>query len=295
MTLPNFFIVGAAKSGTTSLYHYLDQHPDIFMSRVKEPHYFVDWDKYVKNLEGYEALFAAWNGERAVGEASTGYLYDSSSPARIKELVPHAKIIILLRNPAEMAFTLWRHMRRLGKRGEHKTFRAALKAENARLGDHEFKAKNQDSWHGNFYYYNRALYYPQVKRYYDTFGKSNVHVIIFEEFAGNPIEKCREVFRYLGVDESFMPSIDRFNVGREVRHRGLQKLICNPPERIKALAGLMPGRVRNRIKETLLRINAKKAPTFEPSIKEELLANYRSDVEKLEKLLGRKLSIWYSR
>ncbi len=295
MTLPNFFIVGAAKSGTTSLYHYLDQHPDIFMSKVKEPHYFVDWDKYVKNLEEYEALFAGWNGERAVGEASTGYLYDPTTPARIKELVPDAKIIILLRNPADMAFTLWRHMRRLGKRGEHQTFKSALKAENARINDPGFKAKNQDSWHGNFYYYSRALYHQQVKRYYDTFGKNNVHVIIFEEFAGNSIEKCREVFRYLGVDESFVPSIDRFNVGREVRHRGLQKLISKPPERIKALAGFLPGRVRSRIKETLLRINAKKAPTFEPSIKDELLTSYRSDVEKLEKLLGRKLSIWYTK
>ena len=292
MTLPNFFIVGAAKSGTTSLYHYLDQHPDIFMSRVKEPHYFVDWDKYVKNLEEYEALFAAWNGERAVGEASTGYLYDPSSPARIKELVPHAKIIILLRNPAEMAFTLWRHMRRQGKRGEHLTFRAALKIEIARLSDPKFKAKNQDSWHGNFYYYSRALYFSQVKRFFDTFGNNNVHVIIFEEFAENPMEKCREVFRYLGVDESFMPSIDRFNVGREVRHRGLHKIIHNPTPFQAKIAAALPKKMVEGARKLMVKLNSKPAPLIDKDLERELIGKYQPDIKKLSALIGRDLSHW---
>ena len=111
--LPNFFIVGAAKSGTTSLAEYLKQHPEIFMSEFKEPHYFLPEGAMASNYYGtwdnYMSLFKDVRNEKAIGEASTGYLYYPESARMIINRIPDAKIIISLRNPVEMAFSLYQH------------------------------------------------------------------------------------------------------------------------------------------------------------------------------------------
>ncbi len=107
--LPNFFIVGAAKSGTTSLVHYIEQHPDIYMSAVKEPFYYVS-DHGYEDFDEYAGLFSGAKNELRVGEASTGYLFDPCAAQKIKDEYRDAKIIICLRNPIDMAFSYWKYM-----------------------------------------------------------------------------------------------------------------------------------------------------------------------------------------
>lgn len=293
MALPNFFIVGAAKSGTTSLYHCLAQHPDVFMPELKEPHYFVDWGKYVSSLGEYEALFSGVSGQKAIGEASTGYLFEQETPGRIKGLIPGARIIIILRNPADMAFALWRHMRRLGKRGEKLSFEKALAAEPGRMADPAFRACQFESWHGNFYYFGRALYHGQVNRYIDAFGPDRVLVLIFEEFREDPLGMCRQVFGFLGVDTGFRPEASAKNVGREVRHRGLKKLLDEPTPSQARLAALLPEGLRAGGRRLLVRLNSKPVHPLDPVLKKELMDRFMPDVKMLEGLLGRDLSLWY--
>ena len=144
MTLPNFLVIGAAKSGTSSLYMYLKQHPEIYMSPIKEPHFFSFDDeskmtkgpgdpihKAITNFDDYQAQFDGVTDEKAIGEASTSYLYRPEAPGRIHAMLPDAKLIVILRNPVDRAFSAYMHVVR-DKRETSKDFAEALSKEESR-------------------------------------------------------------------------------------------------------------------------------------------------------------------
>jgi hypothetical protein len=210
--LPDFFVCGAARSGTTSLWQYLRQHPDIFMPRVieqKEPAYFSDIYG-VNDWNFYLSLFAGAGTRKSVGEASGAYLTSPESAGRIRQKIPQARIIISLRNPVERAWSLFKWMRA----HSYETipdFAEALETEDkSRLGNTTF-LRNNGEYYYNFLYYNSGLYYEQVKRFFDTFGRDRVHVQIFEEFIRTPLEHTQRIFSFLGVDPKFQPAIEKHN------------------------------------------------------------------------------------
>ena len=209
---PNFFICGAARSGTTSLWQYLRQHPDIYMPSTieqKEPSYFCDLYGY-SEWHHYLNLFHDAGDRKRVGEASTPYLTSPESAGRIKAAIPDAKLIISLRNPVVRAYSLykWMHDHSYEKIA---SFAEALEAEDAwRLGNDEF-AKNNGQYYYNFLYYHSGLFFQQVKRYFDTFGREQVHVLIFEEFVKTPLEHVRRISEFLGVDAGFVPKLEVHN------------------------------------------------------------------------------------
>ncbi len=289
MPMPNFFIVGAAKCGTSSLYYYLKQHPQVFMSEAKEPQFFLDDKGGVNDRAVYERLFEAVTDEKAVGEATTAYLYAEESPGLIKAAVPDARIIILLRNPAEMAYSLWRYICRIGKRGESLSFVDALKAEDGRMKDPEFRMG--ETWHAQFYYFHRGLYYEQVKRYIDTFGRDNVKVFIFEDFAKDPVRICREAFMFLGVYPDFVPDLRKKNVGN-VRHRGLKKLLSEPTPYQAKMMAVIPEGIRKPLNDLLVDLNSRRPKPMDRRLRRELLDKYAPDIKRLEGLIGRDLSHW---
>lgn len=290
--MPNFLIVGAAKSGTTSLYRYLSQHPDIFMPKWKELSFFIKdpfgpIDK-VKKPEYYCRVFAKVQNQSAIGEASTSYLVDESAPKRIKEVLGTIKILIVLRDPVEMSYSLYNHQAR--KEGETlKTFEAALEAEEGRRRDHCFRKKCY-GWHANYYYYHRGLYFGQVKRYLDTFSKDNVMIFLFEEFISDPVWIAQRAFRFLGVDDSFVPVIKVHNPAGN---------ILNIP-RFWEDAGLFQKTVsfvfsRNLIRKIpfLLRnIDRKPPQPINPTTAQRLRKRFHDDICSLEQLIGRDLSTW---
>jgi Sulfotransferase domain len=288
MTLPNFLIVGAAKCGTTSLYHHLRQHPQIFMPDLKEPMFFMDWEGGVVSLKDYRALFDNAQGEKAIGEASTAYLYAEEAPGRIKELLGNIKIIMILRNPADRAYSHWHYLFEVRKRGEKLPFKEALKREPERMKDPAFR-NQRENWHTAFYYFNRGLYYNQVKRYYEHFGKENVLIHIFEDFKTDPLKTCRETFSFLGVDPDFIPEFKWLNVGN-VRHSGLHKLLHNSTPFQARVTAALPKKAAAYCKDLLTRLNAK--PTLDKRLRKELLARYEPDVKKLSELIERDLSHW---
>jgi len=289
---PNFLIVGAAKSGTTSLYDYLRQHPDIFMPKWKELSFFIG-DSFgplhrVRRPEYYYRVFAKAKDQSAIGEASTSHLCDEAAPKLIQEKLGIIKIIIVLRDPVTMAYSLYNHQVR--REGETlKTFEAASEAEEGRIRDSGFRKKCY-GWHTNYYYYHRGLYFEQVKRYLDTFGKEKVMIFLFEELARDPVHVAQRAFRFLGVDDSFVPEVKVLNPAGE---------ILNIP-RFWEDAGLLQKTVsfvfsRNLIKKMphLIRNIGRKPPEpIKPTTASKLRERFHDDICRLEQLIGKDLSAW---
>ncbi len=214
---PNFFIIGAAKSGTTSLWQYLKQHPDIFMPEEigwKEPSFYCD-TYGVDSYEEYLSLFKDAGSKKRVGEASTPYLSSPESADKIHHAVPEAKIIVLLRNPVDRAYSLYKWMFQYGYE-TIPAFEEALEAElSARKDCQDFIAgkfyKGSFCYYWDFLYFSSGLYYEQVKRYYQLFPKDQLAVIIFEEFANNTLQTVHGLYTFLGVDPNFDPEIKIHN------------------------------------------------------------------------------------
>jgi hypothetical protein len=209
--LPNFFIAGTARAGTTSLWEYLRQHPDIYMPPVfelKEPSFFCD-SYGIKDWKQYLELFAEGRGRKMIGEASGPYLTSPESPARIREAFPEARFIISLRNPADRAFSKYKWMR-ANRFESAPSFEEALKLEESRAASDDFR-KNNGQYFYNFLYFQSGRYVEQVRRFFETFGREQVRVVIFEEWTRQPLETVREIFSFLGVDAQFAPQIQVYN------------------------------------------------------------------------------------
>jgi hypothetical protein len=290
LTMPNFFIVGAQKAGTTSLYQYLNQHPQVYMSPRKEPHFFEGMHSEfrrpgrrsvpVRNLAEYQALFAGASGERAIGETSASYLFSPRAPGIIKSSIPDAKIIAILRNPADRAYSNFVYCVQVG-REPLGSFAEGLQAEEART---------RDKWGPLWYYKQKGFYYAQVKRYFDTFGRDQVGVWLYEDLRNDTFGVLGEVFQFLGIDECFVPDASsEYNpsgiprVGR--LYAGVRTLTARNPALVERV---LPARLRGYVKRRIF----VKPPPFPPEVRRQLTDSYREDILRLQELIGRDLLVW---
>jgi len=283
---PNFFIVGAAKSGTSALANFISQHPEVFMSPVKEPYFFVG-NPEISSKE-YLKLFNKASGFLVIGEASTGYLYDKDSPELIRSTCRDAKIIIILRNPIDMAFSLWRYMTNNGN--ENESFIDSICMQDERHS--ELFINKCAGRFENYLYLERAKYYQQVRRYYDCFGYDNVKVLIYERVFLNVEEACRDIFRFLDIQDSFIPMIKFVNKGGGVRYNWLKKM---RNRKYPFLRYSLPISLRKKIREVVRDINVdRKKVGAELRIEERkmLCSLLKEDVEKLKVLLSDNLTEW---
>jgi len=287
--LPNFFIVGAAKAGTTSLYEYLRGHPDIFMACPKEVNYFsyddlkgqnLYYDYYkVKHLQKYRRLFAKAVNKPAIGEASVSYLFYQSVPERIKSLIPCAKIIIILRDPVERAFSHYLMDWRLGY----------VNVDFKKI----FLNKNAHKFHNLYYqqYILLGLYYDQVKRYLDVFGNDRVRVFFFEDLKSNTDSLMKSIFDFLHIDPGFTPlSKQWYNTFNVPKSSPIRSLYGNHFIRF-IIKKCSPKKLQSIMKENLF-IHGQK-PRLDDEIVTLLTDYYLDDIKKLEKLLKVDLSAWY--
>src|SRR5579864_392095 len=288
-TKPNFLIAGAGKAGTTSLHEYLAQHPDIFMSTFKEPNFFVHNYGY-SSWNDYLALFSGARSEKAIGESSTGYLCSEESPGWIKSTFGQVKIILVLRNPARRAESLYWWMVREGYE-DAPTFVDALEREPQRERDPNFRT-NCSAFFSDYLYFGSGLYSAPVRRFLETFGKENVRIFLFEEFVKDPLAICRDIFNFLDVDPDFKPAIAIHNEGRLPASPGLQFWLRN---RAPGHLAILPSRLRRKIINGLMGWNTKRGltPQRDRNIEAVLLNRYREDIQRLEQLLERDLSIWF--
>jgi hypothetical protein len=299
MPLPNFLIIGAQKSGTTALYHYLKQHPQIYMSPVKEPYFFALENEelnfrgprdleilsqmVVTDFGAYCELFRNVSNEMAVGEASAGYLHSPKALERIRRYAPDAKLIAVLRDPAERAYSSFLHMVRDGREplGD---FERALQAEETRI---------RDNWGPIWHYKQKGFYYGQLKRYFEAFGRDQVKVYLYEDLKGDPLGMLQDTFRYLAVDDAFVPDMSlRHNISGVPKNRALHSFLRRPHPVKSAAKLFVPEGVRVRLVTSLRNRNLSRPPRLSPEVRGRLVGEYREDILRLEELIQRDLSGW---
>jgi hypothetical protein len=311
--LPNFFIVGTGKAGTTSLHNYLRQHPQIYMSPVKEPGFFAT-EIRAENLSGplrrhlavqslalpkilndgapfnpygwlagdwqeYERLFQGVNGEKAIGEATAAYLWSATAAANIHARRPEARIIMILRDPAERAFSQYLHQLSVGLTGA--TFHQHLE---------QCACAGRKKLSHLYPFLEIGLYCEQVKRFLDLFPREQIRIYWYEQAWRQPANLMADVFRFLDVDHTFQPDLSFKSLERRAPrlvapHHFLKKFGLWYP-----LKALVPARLRAPLRQAAFRRG--RSLTMDPSDRRYLIDYYRDDIQRLAALLDRDLSAW---
>ncbi|MGL5943950.1 MAG: sulfotransferase family protein [Waterburya sp.] len=296
MNVPNFIVIGAAKSGTTSLYRYLNQHPSIYLSPIKETNFFAtkfvdtiplfqDLDLTleqakkntfpVKNFTDYQRLFEeVTSNQTAIGEVSPLYLNSFIAAQRIKSHIPDVKLIAILRNPIDRAYSGYQMQLRQAK--ETRSFASNLGVEEI--------------------YIRGGFYYEQLKRYFETFNSCQIKVLLYEDFRKNPLKVMQEIFKFIEVDDTFAPDTStKFNQGGIPKNVNAYNLVLNNKISTivqKSLKAMMPPKIRQKlISEVQSRLLSKPQP-LTPEIRRQLKEIYQNDVYKLEQLINRNLQQW---
>ena len=292
--LPNFLIIGAAKGGTTALYDYLVQHPDVFMCHPKEPHFFafegqtVDFrgprdDQRINRVavteqSRYEALFAGVGGQRAVGEASVSYLYTDGAAERIRRRLPDAKLICMLRDPVPRAFSSYMYMR-TQLREPLDDFTAALDAEPQRI---------RDGWQHLWHYQQMGFYAGQLRRFLDRFSPEQVKVVIFDDFKADPRGVLAETLQFLQLDSSFQPRFEpQPNRSGRAKSQLLQTVLQTRTPMHRLANRIVPKSWKQRLLNSNLR-----PVSIDPPVARRLAELYRDDVAELSELINRDLTHW---
>lgn len=297
----NLFIVGAPKSGTSAMTQYLAAHPDIYMAR-KEMHFFgqdlrFGHQFYRRDLKAYLDEFQAWNGQRWAAEASVWYLFSARAAKEIKEFNPDARIIIMLRKPSEMLHSLYHQFSYDGN--EHlPSFEEALRAQDDRSAGRRLNPQTYLAQ--GLVYCDTVRYAEQVCRYFDAFGRENVKVILFDDFAEDVPTTYRETLEFLGLEPSLRPAEFKvINPAKKVRSHVLRAILNSPRIRSVALAarpcipqwafsGLQ--RLEARLRQSNTR-NMVRSP-LSLVLRAQLDGEFAPEVERLGQLLGRDLTHW---
>ena len=275
---PNLFIAGVEKGGTTSLWRYLDAHPDVFMSEVKEPSFFTaDRHDAAKTEEQYLALFAG-RTERWLGEASVRYFYDELAAERIRSAAPEGRILIILRNPVDRAYSAyWGTVR---SAHEQRSFRQAVEAELA--GGRAFDAENPRKA-----YLRRSAYLAPVERFLRVFG-DRVRILFLEELQASPREEMAAVYRFLDIDPDVAARLDlsAHNTYWQPRNRVVDLAMSSVGAR-RLARRIVPKSVHRRLDRVLVTKGEK--PALDRDLRELLDGRFAPERPALESLLGRQL------
>jgi hypothetical protein len=291
VTLPNFIVIGAAKAGTTALYWYLAEHPDVFMSQVKETNYFAyglnaegqllygDANIHhfpVKTLREYEQLFADAGKTAAIGEVSPLYLECPQAAGRIRELLPATKIICCLRHPVDRAYS---------------DYLMYLRNRN-RLFDPARELTATSHWASPDSHWMRiGRYHEPLSRYFDAFPRSQIQVFLFDDLKRNLLGVVQALYRFLGVDPAFEPDLETpHNVGGMPASRLLEGLFTSRSIR-SAFEPWIPKQAANWVRWLRTR-NMRQPPPLPSELRKELTVQFRDDIAKTSELIGRSLQHW---
>ena len=302
--LPDFLVIGAGKSGTTSLDKYLNQHPQIFVPKVKEPNFFGYENTKVEDLNGNEAdikhflrstttldkyleIFKDAAPDQIKGETSNTYMYHHGAPERIKHYIPDVKLIAVLRQPANRLYSRFLHLAR----------------EN-RLPSEEFSDcldKTSIWWERNDLI-KEGFYYKNLAKYFALFPRENIKIYLYDEFQNNSEKILQEIYEFLGVDKNFKPDQSvRYNQSGFVKNKSLNKVIGQGGIISQYMRRLLPKVLLDKIKGNLTlkrRINNLRGknlsrPALDPAIKQFLTFEvYHDDIKRLQDLIGKDLSHW---
>jgi hypothetical protein len=294
--LPSFLILGAPKAGTTSLYQYLSQHPQVFMSAHKEPKFFAFekcdlnftgpykarkqiQDTTVVDIVSYQKLFVSARGQKAVGEASPIYLHNEQSAARIQHYLPDAKFIAILRNPVERAYSDWQHNFQQGFETLN-DFRTALEAWDKRAQTMGIPYLN---------YIEKGYYAKHLERYQKYFSRDQFAIFLFEDLQNSPNNLLKIIFDFLEIDNSVKINTGKkFMVGQQqVRYTYFESALMILDNFLSGSKfGILDG-MKTKIRDWYLI-----PQVISDSDYKWLLGYYRTDIEQLQHMLSRDLSGW---
>lgn len=269
---PDFLIPGAPRSMTTALFYYLDEHPDVCFSRVKEVNFFTRY--YDKGEEWYLRFFKSWNGESRIGEASTRYMSEPQAAERIYKFNPDFKHIFVLRNPADRAYSEYK--RDVEIRGVEKPF------------DTLVLASDQYTWPGK--------YYTHIRRFLSYFSKDQMLFVLFEDLASETPSETRRICQFLGVDPSFEFTLfgKVINAPRMPNSLRLQQWIFkhlrhsyDDPTTTRYVKN-----VARRILNSLNHRIPKGFPPMADSTRKYLIDLFEEEISSLEVLIGTDLTSW---
>ncbi|MEP7158165.1 MAG: sulfotransferase [Chloroflexota bacterium] len=294
MPRPDFFVVGAFKSGSTALYEGLRRHPQIFMPFHKEPLYFGDdlTRRYGRMSEAdYLRLFKGAKPGQRVGEASTWYLYSESAAREIKAFSPDAKILVVLRNPVDVMYA--QHNQLIFNVIEDiPVFEDALAAEPERRAGKRIPPGPINV--ENLFYRHSVRFAEQLRRYFDVFGRDKVHVFLTDDLVRDGAGTVRRVLEFLDVDPSLAAAPPRSNENRRVRSPLMQRLIFAPKLLLPLAPFLRRFKSVRALRTRLLDANSESKPRapMDPALRRRLLDEFRPQIEDLGRLIERDLSAW---
>lgn len=288
---PNFFILGAAKCGTTSLYKYLSQHPDVYFPVAKEPQFFSNDEEYKKGFDYYLGrFFAGVEKFKLRGDATPHYLYYEKAAERISKLQnsENIKFIIILRNPVDRAYSLYWNM--VAEGYETLTFEEALRSEPQRQKEGVVEALGSV----RYQYVDSGLYAKQLKAYYKYFNKNQFLVLFHDDLKKNPSTVMESVAGFLGLSEMKYEISESHNASGVSRSFAVQHVLRGDFRIKRWLGKLLPFTFKYHIVNFLLKMNKKKK-AYTPmttEVRNELVKTFNTDIEELEKSLDVDLSEW---
>jgi hypothetical protein len=278
--LPSFFVLGAARCGTTSLTRLLAQHPDIFVSDPREPFFFTQPYQVIANPVAYARLFERAEEHQVIGEASHAYMTDPASAATLRAFLPSPKFIVVLRNPADRAYALYAHMRSRGY--EHiSSFERALAAEDRRFRSRRFQARSPHYlW--NYMYFRSGLFGEQMARYLALFPAESFYVTTLYRLVAQYESVAADIHRFLGVAEMPPPELPHLGQSRGVRLgfvQNLERRLVRPLTRRGIRGSWM-------IRRAVTAWNRTSLPPIPAAVKDRLMERYRPDLVTLADLTG---------
>jgi hypothetical protein len=300
--MPNFLIIGATKSATTSLFMYLGQHPQVYLPPVKEPNFFnsvglpkpADYRpqrgpiRKIYDLAEYQALFAdAPPGALAVGEATPNYLRNPYAARQIHAHIPAARLIASLRQPADRAYSHF--LMNASQMKEDRPFEEIARAEMAAIGPLDDGGREPEAFLPYLY---AGLYHRHLTGYYALFSRAQVRVLLYDDIAADAPAAVRGLFEFLGVDPRFpVDTSERAVASFAIKRRGAFSLL----KKIhigRILRRVLPGGLFRRVRRAGLEQLAEKAPPLDPALRRELTEYFRPEILRLQDLLGRDLTPW---
>ena len=297
MPLPNTILIGVQKAGTSSLYDWISQHPEVCGNiSVKDFPFFIN-DKFYKNGLNYlsDIFSSYYNGEKIIIHGNVQYFFNSKSFERIKKDIPNPKFILILRNPVDRLFSAFNYFKKMQLENEKDLITASIKLRNERENSDDFVIRN------GLTYIEHGLYAKQLKEFFKYFNSEQLHICFFDDLIDNNQHILKDLYSFLEINNSYMPKIRSMNQTGKVKSELLQKLFFKKNKIRKFLVDnfldlLIPLHKRTELRWKIKELNTenKKNNKYHLSItdRKELLRYFIDDIRELEKMLKIDLSSW---
>lgn len=274
--LPNFIIAGTEKSGTSSLVFYLREHSSIYIPSIKEIYFFNNESNFNKGIEWYEKWFSGWSGEKAVGECTPLYMYDPICSKKIADLFPEIKLIFILRNPVDRAYSNYWHQVRAGR--EFQPFEESLKKSRNRIIKNKYNSRH-------YSYLDKGFYYIQLRRFMDRFSREQIHVIKFDDLIKYSEETLNRIYSFLEVEPK--KKHRSINTIKNKTKLPRSRYIQYAARKVFGISFIFKA-----ISRININLGFEDYPPMTTKTKKYLINYFTEDINRLEALTGINFSLW---